>query len=201
MMALNADRPAARMLWRGRSRSELPRETDGLHSIISTPMGVGDQLYGVGSYGELRGIDATNGERLWHSDAMNDQERWATACFVRHGDRHFVMNDTGAYPSPASLQTATRRSTALRCSSPHSARAAAPPAGGTTGPSCRPIPRSRIDTWSSGTTARSSAPRSRPPTTDLTAGPDVPPRMMPVAASGPRAATSGRAPPLRVRSV
>ena len=140
MMALNADRPAARMLWRGRSRSELPRETDGLHSIISTPMGVGDQLYGVGSYGELRGIDATNGERLWQSDAMNDQERWATACFVRHGDRHFVMNDTGAYPSPASLQTATRRSTALRCSSPHSARAAAPPAGGTTGPSCRPIP-------------------------------------------------------------
>lgn len=95
MMALNADRPAARMLWRGRSRSELPRQTDGLHSIISTPIVVDDQLYGVGSYGELRGVAATNGERLWQSDAMNAQERWATAYFVRHGDRHFVMNDTG----------------------------------------------------------------------------------------------------------
>ena len=95
MMVLNSDRPAARVLWKGRSRSELPDRTDGLHSIISTPIVVGDQLYGVGSYGEMRGVDATNGERLWQSDAMNAQERWATAYFVRHRDRHFVMNDTG----------------------------------------------------------------------------------------------------------
>ena len=95
MMVLNPDRPAARRLWKGRSRSELPQQTDGLHSIISTPIIVGDQLYGIGSYGELRGIDATTGERLWQSDDMNAQDRWATAYFVRHGERHFVMNDSG----------------------------------------------------------------------------------------------------------
>jgi len=95
MMALNSDRPAARMLWKGQSRSELPHLTDGLHSIISTPIIIGDYLYGVGSYGELRAIDATNGERLWQSDAMNAQDRFGTAYFVRNGDRYFVTNDTG----------------------------------------------------------------------------------------------------------
>ena len=95
MMALNPDRPAARMLWKGQSGSELPDHTDGLHSIISTPIVADDQLYGVGSYGELRGLDARTGERLWQSAAMNAQDRWATAHFVRHRDRHFVMNDTG----------------------------------------------------------------------------------------------------------
>ena len=59
------------------------------------PIVVGDHLYGVGSYGELRGLDATSGERLWQSDRMNAQDRWATAYFVRNGDRHFVVNDSG----------------------------------------------------------------------------------------------------------
>ena len=95
MLALNPDRPDARMLWKGRSRGELPDQTDSLHSIISTPIVVGDHLYGIGSYGELRGIDATNGERLWESAQMNEQDRWATAYFVRHRDRYFVVNDSG----------------------------------------------------------------------------------------------------------
>ncbi|MCY4659355.1 MAG: PQQ-like beta-propeller repeat protein [Acidobacteria bacterium] len=95
MFALNSDRPDARMLWRGGARSEFPDQTETLHAIISTPIVVGDHLYGVGSYGELRGIDATSGERLWQSDRMNAQDRWATAYFVRNGDRHFVVNDSG----------------------------------------------------------------------------------------------------------
>ncbi|HIC56436.1 MAG TPA: pyrrolo-quinoline quinone, partial [Acidobacteria bacterium] len=95
MLALNPDRPDARMLWKGRNRGELPDQTDSLHSIISTPIVVGDHLYGIGSYGELRGIDATNGERLWESAQMNEQDRWATAYFVRHRDRYFVVNDSG----------------------------------------------------------------------------------------------------------
>ena len=37
MMTLDNDRPAARMLWKGQSRSELPHLTDGLHAMMSTP--------------------------------------------------------------------------------------------------------------------------------------------------------------------
>ncbi len=95
MMALNPDHPDARMLWRGRNRGELPDQTDGLHAIITTPVIIGDYIYGVGSYGELRGLDARTGERLWQSAAMTPQERWATAFFVRQGDRYFVLNEAG----------------------------------------------------------------------------------------------------------
>ena len=95
MLVLNPDRPAARVLWKGRNRGELPEQTDTLHSIISTPIVIDDYLYGIGSYGELRGIDASNGERLWQSDQMNAQDRWATAYFVRNGNRYFVTNDSG----------------------------------------------------------------------------------------------------------
>ena len=64
--------------------------------MITTPLIIGDYLYGVGSYGELRGLDARTGERLWMSDQMTAQARWGgTAFFVRHDDRYFVNNDDG----------------------------------------------------------------------------------------------------------
>ena len=95
MMRLGTDRPEATMLWQGSSRSELPHETDGLHSVITPPQIVGDHVYGVGSYGELRALDARTGERLWMSGAMTPQARWGGAFIVRHEDRYFVNNDDG----------------------------------------------------------------------------------------------------------
>ena len=95
MMRLSADRPAATMLWQGQSRSELPDQTDGLHSLITTPIIDDDYVYGVGSYGELRGLDARTGERLWMSPDMTAQARWSAAFMVRHRDRYFVNNDNG----------------------------------------------------------------------------------------------------------
>ncbi len=95
MMRLNNDRPEASVVWRGQGRSELPHLTKGLHAMMSTPIIIGDHLYGVGSYGELRGLDARTGERLWQTDALAPQERFGTAYFVRNGDRYFVTNDAG----------------------------------------------------------------------------------------------------------
>ena len=95
MMRLNQDRPEASMIWQGSSRSEEPDQTDGLHSLITTPLIIGDYVYGVGSYGELRGLDARTGERIWMSEQMTAQARWGTAFMVRHNDRYFVNNDDG----------------------------------------------------------------------------------------------------------
>ena len=95
MMRLDTDRPEATMLWKGSSRSELPDATDGLHALITTPIIEDDYIYGVGSYGELRGLSARTGERLWMSGEMTAQNRWGTAFMVRHGDRYFVNNDEG----------------------------------------------------------------------------------------------------------
>ena len=39
------------------------KQTDSLHSIISTPYMAGDYVYGVDSYGELRCLDAKTGNR------------------------------------------------------------------------------------------------------------------------------------------
>jgi len=95
MLRLNQDRPAATRLWAGTGRSELPDQTVGLHSLITTPLIIDDHVYGVGSYGELRALDADTGERLWMSDEMTTQARWGAAFMVRHGDRYFVNNDDG----------------------------------------------------------------------------------------------------------
>ena len=95
MMRLNQDRPTASVLWQGSGRSEQPDQTEGLHSLITTPLIIGDHVYGVGSYGELRGLDARTGERLWMSEQMTVQARWGAAFLVRHDDRYFVNNDAG----------------------------------------------------------------------------------------------------------
>ncbi len=95
MMRLSQDRPTASLLWKGSSRSEMPDETEGLHSLITTPLIEGDYVYGVGSYGELRGLDARTGDRLWKSADMTAQARWGTAFMVQNGDRYFVNNDDG----------------------------------------------------------------------------------------------------------
>ena len=95
MMRLNTDRPAATMLWQGTGRDSLPDQTDGLHAMITTPLIIDDYIYGVGSYGELRGLDARTGERLWMSADMTPQARWGGAYLVEHGERYFVHNDDG----------------------------------------------------------------------------------------------------------
>ena len=95
MMRLSRDRPAATMLWRGQSRSELPDQTDGLHALVTTPVIIGDYIYGVGSYGELRGLDARTGERVWMSRDMAVEVRWSSAHMVQHEGRYFVNNDEG----------------------------------------------------------------------------------------------------------
>jgi outer membrane protein assembly factor BamB len=95
MLELAPDAPAAKRLWAGASRSEMPGHTDGLHALITTPILEGDTLFGVCSYGELRALDAATGKRLWESGEMTRQGRWGTAFLVKNGDRWFVNNDAG----------------------------------------------------------------------------------------------------------
>ena len=96
MMRLAADRPAASLAWRGKSSSEM--ETDGLHSIISTPFLEGGHIYGVCSYGQLRCLKAETGERLWETFAATTsgtRVRWANAFLVKNGAVFFLANELG----------------------------------------------------------------------------------------------------------
>ena len=93
MLALNADRPAARPLWTGANPNRTDRPVQ--RSMTSTPIVVGDAIYGLSSYGELRGVDAATGERLWSSDQLVPEDRWASSHFVQHQDRAFIAVETG----------------------------------------------------------------------------------------------------------
>ncbi len=94
MLTLDEVEPRATLLWKGSSSSEI--QTDGLHSLISTPSIVGDYIYGICSYGQLRCINAKTGERVWETQqVIGEKARWAAAHLVRQGDRFWINNDQG----------------------------------------------------------------------------------------------------------
>jgi outer membrane protein assembly factor BamB len=94
MLTLDAQKPEARVLWKSKSTSEIL--TDGLHSLMSTPAIVGNYLYGICSFGQLRALAVATGERLWETQAVTkERARWASALMVRNGDRFFINNDRG----------------------------------------------------------------------------------------------------------
>src|SRR5688572_216179 len=107
MMVLDDKKPAATMLWRGKSDSEI--QTDTLHAVTATPAVIGDHIYGICSYGQFRCLLSKTGERVWESHAVTQERaRWAAGQIVRHGERLFINNDRGELlivkPSPQGYQ-------------------------------------------------------------------------------------------------
>ena len=100
MMRLATDRPDARALWRGENNRVMENgievaESSGLHSVMTTPLIVGDYIYGIGSHGQVRGLLAETGERLWEAEGLTNRNRWGSVYFVKHEDRYFVYNENG----------------------------------------------------------------------------------------------------------
>ncbi len=93
MFHLPPDRLAIELLWHKIGLDE--QHTEGLHSIISTPLLQGDYAYGVDSYGELRCLDANTGERVWESMAAVPRARWSTIHFVTQADKVWMFNERG----------------------------------------------------------------------------------------------------------
>lgn len=111
MLALDEQKPAATVLWKGKSDNEI--QTDGLHATTATPVIVGDYIYGICSYGQFRCLRAKTGERIWETQAVTKERiRWASGQIVRHGDRLFINNDRGELvivkPGPEGYQEISR---------------------------------------------------------------------------------------------
>src|SRR6185295_6288790 len=90
MLDVAADGKSATVAWKGKSENE--QKTDGLHSIMSTPVLTDTHLYGVCSYGQLRCLDARTGERIWETRQPTGDGRWWNAFIVPHEDRYFLHN-------------------------------------------------------------------------------------------------------------
>jgi outer membrane protein assembly factor BamB len=125
MLSLDDQEPRASVLWKGKSASEI--NTDGLHSLISTPAIVGEYIYGICSYGQLRCLNARTGERIWETqEVTKEKARWATGHMVRHGDVFFINNDRGdliiASLTPAGYKEISRTSLIKPTSNPGNRR-------------------------------------------------------------------------------
>lgn len=93
---LDPMKPEAQLLWEGKSFSE--KNTDTLHSLISTPFIENGHIYGVCSYGQLRCLKLDTGERIWETFAATTGDkpvRWANAFIIKHEDRFFLANEQG----------------------------------------------------------------------------------------------------------
>lgn len=74
---------------------ENEKNTDAIHSIISTPIILGDYIYGVDSYGELRCLELMTGDRVWEDLTAVPKARWSTIHFTQHEDRVWMFNERG----------------------------------------------------------------------------------------------------------
>ncbi len=109
LLKVNADK--AEVVWKSKAKNEKPAQTTDLSSIIATPFVEGGTVYGVDSYGELRGLEAATGKRLWTTMAATrgamtpakvaegegpaESERWSNAFIVKNEGRYFLFNEQG----------------------------------------------------------------------------------------------------------
>ncbi len=85
--------PTAKELWHRQGINE--RKTDALHCMISPPFFVGDMIYGIDSYGQIRCLDPKNGDRVWEDTTALPQERWSTGFSVQNGEKTWIVNERG----------------------------------------------------------------------------------------------------------
>ena len=84
----------AKLAWTSQGANEI--KSDKLHTLMSQPIIDGDYIYGICSYGQLRCLRRSTGERVWESQAATvEKTRNVTAWLVRHRDRVFLFNDRG----------------------------------------------------------------------------------------------------------
>ncbi len=86
------------VVWASKKISE--KDTDGLHSVMATPLIQDGYIYSPCSYGQFRCLKFETGERLWESFAPTSgkSERWGHAFVVKHldrGNRSFIFNEKG----------------------------------------------------------------------------------------------------------
>jgi outer membrane protein assembly factor BamB len=93
MVKLDKDRPAAEILWKGKS-NDLARP-DGLHNLMGSPVLKDGHVYGVCNFGELRCLAAATGKRVWEHQTMPRKSLAATTFIVPHFDRFFLFSDEG----------------------------------------------------------------------------------------------------------
>ena len=86
----------ARLAWASDGGNEI--RSDKLHALMSQPIIDGDYVYGICSYGQLRCLRRSTGERVWDTQAVTvEKARNASAWMVRNANRVLILNDRGEF--------------------------------------------------------------------------------------------------------
>ena len=97
LLKLQSDEIAVELGWHRVGKDE--QNTDALQTTMATPVRIGDYIYGVDSYGELRCLDARNGDRVWEDLTAVRKARWSNIHFVSHPaaseNRVWMFNEQG----------------------------------------------------------------------------------------------------------
>ncbi len=97
LLKLPPDRLGVELGWHRKGKNE--QNTDALQTTMSTPVRIGDYIYGVDSYGELRCLDARTGDRIWEDLSAVPKARWSNIHLVRHPavseNRVWMFNERG----------------------------------------------------------------------------------------------------------
>lgn len=97
LLKLPADELTVELGWHRTGKDE--RNTDALQTTMTTPVRFGNYIYGVDSYGELRCLDARNGDRIWEDLSAVPTARWSTIHLIRHPasseNRVWMFNERG----------------------------------------------------------------------------------------------------------
>jgi len=93
LLRVDSDHPA--VVWQSQKVSE--RDTDGLHSVMATPLIEDGYIYSPCSYGQFRCLKLETGERLWETFAPTSgkSERWGHAFVIKQGQRAFIFSEQG----------------------------------------------------------------------------------------------------------
>ena len=93
LVKLGDDYTSAEKVWQRCGESE--RKTDALHCVINTPIILNDFIYGVDSYGELRCLEFSTGDRVWEDLTAVNKNRWANIHFIQHENKIWMFNEQG----------------------------------------------------------------------------------------------------------
>jgi outer membrane protein assembly factor BamB len=94
MIDLDDDGRSPNVLWRTAANNN-EQVNNSLHAVMCTPIFRDGHVFGVGSYGELRCLNADTGKIVWETREPTGEGRWWNAYLVPHGDRVVITNEQG----------------------------------------------------------------------------------------------------------
>lgn len=93
LVKLNEDFTSAEKIWQRCGESE--RKTDALHCVMNTPVIIGNYIYGIDSYGEMRCLELASGNRIWEDLSAVKKDRWANIHFIQNENKTWMFNEHG----------------------------------------------------------------------------------------------------------